>query len=104
MADHDQRRVHYKWIVAEAAKKALGLSRIEERVFIVKLVNDKNDPSRIAGTGDRCARTRSTSTRPRRCCSPPARCVNLFRPRSVGEGNHAWASGMERERCVRDGR
>ncbi|MCZ7654300.1 MAG: hypothetical protein M5R42_08400 [Rhodocyclaceae bacterium] len=39
----------YKWIVAEAAKKALGLDRIQERVFIVKLVNDKNDPSRIAG-------------------------------------------------------
>jgi len=39
----------YKWIVAEAAKKALGLARIEERIFIVKLVNDKNDPSRIAG-------------------------------------------------------
>src|SRR5512142_2333380 len=39
----------YKWIVAEAAKKALGLDRIQERVFIVKLVNDKNDPTRIAG-------------------------------------------------------
>ncbi|MCX7158522.1 MAG: hypothetical protein NT176_05030, partial [Proteobacteria bacterium] len=39
----------YKWIVAEAAKKALGLDRIEERVFIVHLINDKNDPSRIAG-------------------------------------------------------
>ncbi len=35
----------YKWIVAEAAKKALGLSRIEERVFIVHLINDKNDPT-----------------------------------------------------------
>ena len=33
----------YKWIVAEAAKKALGTERIQERVFIVKLVNDKND-------------------------------------------------------------
>ncbi|MEZ5617059.1 MAG: hypothetical protein R3E40_02085 [Rhodocyclaceae bacterium] len=39
----------YKWIDAEAAKKALGLDRIQERVFIVKLKNDKNDPSRIAG-------------------------------------------------------
>jgi adenylylsulfate reductase subunit A len=39
----------YKWIVAEAAKKALGMDRIQERIFIVKLVNDKNDPKRIAG-------------------------------------------------------
>src|SRR5512134_3111943 len=39
----------YKWIVAEAAKKALGIQNIQERIFIVKLVNDKNDPSRIAG-------------------------------------------------------
>ena len=39
----------YKWIVAEAAKKAIGSERIEERIFIVKLVNDKNDPSRVAG-------------------------------------------------------
>ena len=36
----------YKWIVAEAAKKALGMDRIQERIFIVKLVNDKNDPNR----------------------------------------------------------
>jgi len=33
----------YKWIVAEAAKKALGVDNILERVFIFKLVNDKND-------------------------------------------------------------
>ena len=39
----------YKWIVAEAAKKALGTDRIQERVFIVKLINDKNDPERVAG-------------------------------------------------------
>ncbi len=39
----------YKWIVAEAAQKALGTDNIAERVFIVKLVNDKNDANRIAG-------------------------------------------------------
>ena len=39
----------YKWIVAEAAKKALGMENIQERVFIVRLINDKNDPTRIAG-------------------------------------------------------
>ena len=31
----------YKWIVAEAAKKALGSDRIQERIFIVKLVNEQ---------------------------------------------------------------
>jgi len=39
----------YKWIVAEAAKKALGMENIQERIFIVHLINDKNDPTRIAG-------------------------------------------------------
>ena len=39
----------YKWIVAEAAKKALGMENIQERVFIVRLVTDKNDPNRVAG-------------------------------------------------------
>jgi len=38
----------YKWIVAEAAKKALGMENIQERVFIVRLINDKNDPTRVA--------------------------------------------------------
>ena len=33
----------------EAAKKALGIDNIQERIFIVKLINDKNDPSKIAG-------------------------------------------------------
>ena len=33
----------YKWIVAEAAKKALGTDNIQEHIFIVKLVNDKNE-------------------------------------------------------------
>jgi adenylylsulfate reductase subunit A len=39
----------YKWIVAEAAKKGLGIHNIDERVFIVRLINDKNDKNRIAG-------------------------------------------------------
>jgi len=39
----------YKTIVAEAAKKAMGMDRIEERIFIVKLINNKNNPLRIAG-------------------------------------------------------
>ena len=57
----------YKCIVAEAAKKALGMDRIQERIFIVRLITDKNDPTRVAAA------------------------VNVFRPRSVGEGTgRAW--------------
>ena len=41
MADHVNGE-SYKNIVAEAAKKAMGMDRIEERIFIVKLINDKS--------------------------------------------------------------
>src|SRR5574340_1169212 len=39
----------YKCVVAEAAKKALGEENIMERVFIVKLLLDKNKANQIAG-------------------------------------------------------
>jgi adenylylsulfate reductase subunit A len=39
----------YKPIVAEAAKKALGIENIYERVFIVKLLLDANTENQIAG-------------------------------------------------------
>ena len=82
----------YKWIVAEAAKKALGLSRIEERVFIVKLINDKNDPSRIAGAVGFSVRTNTIHVyKAKAVLLAAGGCVNLFRPRSVGEGTgRAW--------------
>ena len=41
-------------IVAEAAKKSLGLENVEERVFLIRLillVTGMNDPSRVAGAG-----------------------------------------------------
>jgi adenylylsulfate reductase subunit A len=82
----------YKWIVAEAAKKALGLSRIEERVFIVKLVNDKKDPSRIAGAvGFSVRENKIYVYKAKAVLLAAGGCVNLFRPRSVGEGTgRAW--------------
>jgi len=82
----------YKWIVAEAAKKALGLSRIEERVFIVHLINDKNDPSRIAGAAGFSVRENKIYIYKAKAVMLAAGgCVNLFRPRSVGEGSgRAW--------------
>ncbi|MFA6444725.1 MAG: adenylyl-sulfate reductase subunit alpha, partial [Sterolibacterium sp.] len=82
----------YKWIVAEAAKKALGLARIEERIFIVKLVNDKNDPSRISGAVGFSVRDNTIHIyKAKAVLLAAGGCVNLFRPRSVGEGaGRAW--------------
>ena len=82
----------YKWIVAEAAKKALGTDNIQERVFIVKLVNDKNDPERVAGAIGFSVREHKLHLYKFKACLLAAGgCVNLFRPRSVGEGSgRAW--------------
>jgi adenylylsulfate reductase subunit A len=82
----------YKWIVAEAAKKALGTERIQERVFIVKLVNDKNDPNRVSGAVGFSTRDHKLFVYKFKCCLLVAGgCVNIFRPRSVGEGTgRAW--------------
>jgi len=82
----------YKWIVAEAAKKALGLDRIQERVFIVHLINDKNDPSRVAGAAGFSVRENKIYIyKAKAVLLAAGGCVNLFRPRSVGEGQgRAW--------------
>jgi adenylylsulfate reductase subunit A len=82
----------YKWIVAEAAKKALGTENIQERVFIVKLVNDKNDPDRVAGAVGFSVREDKVYVYKFKCCLLVCGgAVNVFRPRSVGEGTgRAW--------------
>jgi len=82
----------YKWIVAEAAKKVLGTENIQERVFIVKLVNDKNDPSRIAGAvGFSVRENKILVYKFKACLLVCGGAVNIFRPRSVGEGTgRAW--------------
>ena len=82
----------YKWIVAEAAKKAMGMENIEERIFIVELVNDKNDPQRIAGAvGFSVRENKIVVYKFKACLLAAGGCVNLFRPRSVGEGQgRAW--------------
>jgi adenylylsulfate reductase subunit A len=82
----------YKWIVAEAAKKVLGTDRIQERIFIVKLVNDKNDPGRVAGAVGFSVREDEVHVYKFKACLLVAGgCVNIFRPRSVGEGTgRAW--------------
>ena len=82
----------YKWIVAEAAKKALGTERIQERVFIVRLVTDKNDPGRVAGAAGFSVREHKLYIYRFKCCLLVCGgAVNVFRPRSVGEGSgRAW--------------
>jgi adenylylsulfate reductase subunit A len=82
----------YKWIVAEAAKKALGTQNIQERIFIVKLINDKNDPNRIAGAIGFSTRDHKVVVyKAKAVLLAAGGCVNLFRPRSVGEGTgRAW--------------
>jgi adenylylsulfate reductase subunit A len=82
----------YKWIVAEAAKKALGMNNIEEHIFIVRLVNDRNDSNRIAGAvGFSVRENKVVVFRCKACLLVAGGCVNIFRPRSVGEGmGRAW--------------
>jgi adenylylsulfate reductase subunit A len=82
----------YKWIVAEAAKKALGMDRIQERIFIVHLINDKNDKNRIAGAAGFSVRENKIYVyKAKAILLAAGGCVNLFRPRSVGEGTgRAW--------------
>jgi len=82
----------YKWIVAEAAKKALGTNNIQEHIFIVRLVNDKTDPNRIAGAVGFSTRENKVYVYKAKAIMLAAGgCVNIFRPRSVGEGiGRAW--------------
>jgi adenylylsulfate reductase subunit A len=82
----------YKWIVAEAAKKALGTERIQEHVFVVKLVNDKGDSNRVAGAVGFSVREHKVFVyRFKACLLVAGGCANIFRPRSVGEGiGCAW--------------
>ena len=82
----------YKWIVAEAAKKALGAERIQEHVFIVKLLTDKNDPKRVAGAAGFSVRENKVYVyKFKACLLACGGAVNVFRPRSVGEGTgRAW--------------
>jgi adenylylsulfate reductase subunit A len=77
----------YKPIVAEAAKKALGIENIYERVFIVKLLLDANEGNRIAGAVGLSVRDHKLYVF--KCSAAllvAGVAVNVFRPRSVGEG------------------
>ena len=82
----------YKRVVAEAAKLALGEDNILERVFIVELLNDANNPNQIAGAVGFSVRENKVYII--KCKTMMVACggaVNIYQPRSVGEGKgRAW--------------
>ncbi|MFO7748520.1 MAG: adenylyl-sulfate reductase subunit alpha [Desulfobacteraceae bacterium] len=82
----------YKRIVAEAGKLALGEENILERCFIVEILNDKDDPKRVAGAVGFSLRENKVyiiNAKVMMCACGGA--VNIYQPRSVGEGKgRAW--------------
>lgn len=82
----------YKCIVAEAAKNALGEDRIMERIFVVKLLLDKNTPNRIAGAVGFNLRANEVHIfKANTIMVAAGGAVNVYRPRSTGEGmGRAW--------------
>ncbi|MBF0311014.1 MAG: FAD-binding protein, partial [Magnetococcales bacterium] len=77
----------YKVIVAEAAKKALGMDNIQERIFIVKLILDSKEENRIAGAvGFSNREDKIYVYRANAILLVAGGAVNVFRPRSVAEG------------------
>ncbi len=90
----------YKVIVAEAAKKALEHNRKKtgvdqnhyERVFIVKLYHDANDPKRVAAAAGFSVRENKIYIfKAKAMINAAGGAVNVFRPRSTKEGQgRAW--------------
>jgi adenylylsulfate reductase subunit A len=82
----------YKVIVGEAAKNALGTDNVYERVFVVKLLTDKNNSNRVCGAVGFSVRDHKAYVF--KCKAMMVACggvVNVFRPRSVAEGQgRAW--------------
>jgi adenylylsulfate reductase subunit A len=82
----------YKLIVAEAAKNAVDIDNIIERVFIVRLLLDKNDKNRVAGAiGFSVREPEIYVFKFKACIVCAGGAVHVFRPRSTGEGlGRAW--------------
>ncbi|MCP4144690.1 MAG: adenylyl-sulfate reductase subunit alpha, partial [bacterium] len=99
----------YKRIVAEAGKKALGEDNIIERCFIVELLNDENDPSKIAGAvGFSVRENKVYIIKAKVMMVACGGAVNVYQPRSVGEGKGrawypVWNAGSTYTMAVRAG-
>ena len=77
----------YKPIVAEAAKKALGIENIFERVFIVKFLLDAKESNQIAGAVGFSVREHKLYVfKAKAILDVAGGAVNVFRPRTTGEG------------------
>jgi len=99
----------YKRIVAEAAKLALGEENILERCFIVELLNDKDDPGKIAGAvGFSLRENKVYIIKAKVIMVACGGAVNIYQPRSVGEGKGrawypVWNAGSTYTMAVRAG-
>ncbi|MFP4030267.1 MAG: adenylyl-sulfate reductase subunit alpha [Desulfococcaceae bacterium] len=99
----------YKRIVAEAAKKALGEDNILERVFIVELLLDANEPNRIAGAvGFSVRENKVYIIKANTMMVACGGAVNIYQPRSVGEGKGrawypVWNAGSTYTMCMKVG-
>ena len=82
----------YKTIVAEAAKAALGMDNILERIFVVKLLLDANKPNTIAGAVGFSVRENKVHIfKTKAMLVACGGAVNVFRPRATYEGmGRAW--------------
>ena len=90
----------YKKVIAEAGKSALANNREQtgvdqnhfERVFIVKLLSDKDDPTRIAGAAGFSVREQKLYVfKCKTALLAAGGCVNVFKTRATGEGQgRAW--------------
>jgi adenylylsulfate reductase, subunit A len=99
----------YKRIVAEAGKKALGEDNIIERCFIVELLNDENDPTKIAGAvGFSVRENKVYIIKAKVMMVACGGAVNVYMPRSQGEGKGrawypVWNAGSTYTMAVRAG-
>ena len=82
----------YKRIVAEAGKLAIGEENILERVFIVEILKDANNPKQVAGAvGFSVRENKIYIIKAKTMMVACGGAVNIYRPRSTGEGKgRAW--------------
>jgi len=82
----------YKAILAEAAKNAVGMDNVIERVFVVRLLLDKNDKNKVAGAIGFSVRDPEIYVfKFKACLACAGGAVHVFKPRSTGEGlGRAW--------------
>ena len=82
----------YKVIVAEAAKSALGMDNIYERVAITHLLKDEKEPNRVCGAvGFSTRENKFYVFKAKAVFCGMGGAVHVFRPRSQGEGlGRSW--------------